>query len=463
MKVTIKTLKKEEFHYDVESSQTVKQLKEEIEKTQGHPVANQKLIFAGKILSDGDTLETAGVQDSNFLVLMVKRARRSKSRKSTPTKPSSTTTSSTNSTDSAQKPPSTSPAPTTNTNNTTTTTTTTTNSGGDEKPATDNDNASTQTNAEKVSSGDDAFEAKVTQLMGMGFPREAVVQALMAAFEDLPRATDYLLNGIPDAALELLMGAGGGASPAPPSTNTPSTNTPSTNTPSTPSSGGGDGGNIWQQAAQQQQQSTGGGAGGAGGDDPLSVIRNHPHLDQIRLAIRANPQVLPYVLQQIAQTYPEVYNAIAQNQQEFAAIINGTGGPPMGATGGTGATPGFGGAMQENQGGQHVVYLSPTDREAIERLRGLGFSEQRSVEAYLAFDKNENAAAGFLLDNSFEDDTQAALQQSMTDDSTNDTQQAATDDNQQAATDDNQQAATDDTQPATDDTQPATDDTQPAT
>jgi UV excision repair protein RAD23 len=40
-------------------------------------------------------------------------------------------------------------------------------------------------------------ESNINELMSMGFPREDCVKALKAAFNNLERAVDYLLNGIP--------------------------------------------------------------------------------------------------------------------------------------------------------------------------------------------------------------------------------------------------------------------------
>ena len=49
-----------------------------------------------------------------------------------------------------------------------------------------------------------------------------------------------------------------------------------------------------------------------------------------------------------------------------------------------------------------VIQLSQEDRDAVERLMGLtGRSQQEVVQAYLACDKDENAAANLLFDSSF--------------------------------------------------------------
>ena len=60
----------------------------------------------------------------------------------------------------------------------------------------------------------------------------------------------------------------------------------------------------------------------------------------------------------------------------------------MGGPGGPGGAP----------PGAHVVQLSQEEAAAVQRLQGLGFSQQEAVEAYLVCDKNEEAAANFLFD-----------------------------------------------------------------
>lgn len=61
------------------------------------------------------------------------------------------------------------------------------------------------------------------------------------------------------------------------------------------------------------------------------------------------------------------------------------------------------GDMPEVPPGAAVIQVTVGEREAIERLKQLGFSEAAAIQAYFACDKDENQAANLLFQEMEED------------------------------------------------------------
>lgn len=248
-----------------------------------------------------------------------------------------------------------------------------------------------------------ALEAKVQELMAMGFPEEQVRAAMRAAFNHGQRALQYLLDGIPaDVAAA---SASSAPSPAPSAAPT------------------------------------------SGGSSPLDMLRSVPGIDQLRRQVQSDPSVLPQVLAMLTRQSPALGQWLATHREEFINFINepvGEGGDGAdGAGGGGGGVPGLppgfnpqllgalianlpdeqlatmaasmqiapaqlkavGQALAVGGGGggappgSRVVRLTQEEAAAVQSLEALGFSRQRALEAYLICDKNQEAAANYLFSN----------------------------------------------------------------
>ncbi|MEE6514720.1 hypothetical protein FKM82_023049 [Ascaphus truei] len=237
-----------------------------------------------------------------------------------------------------------------------------------------------------------SYENMVTEIMSMGYEREQVIAALRASFNNPDRAVEYLLMGIPgdregqavaeppeevtSAPIQPLPAAAGAAA----------TITTTTTTPST-------------------------------GGNPLDFLQNQPQFQQMRQIIQQNPSLLPALLQQIGRENPSLLQQISQHQEQFIQMLNdpvpesgGQGGGGRGSGGG-GGVGGVGGglaagvaAAEAGSGHMNYIQVTPQEKEAIERLKALGFPEGLVIQAYFACEKNENLAANFLLQQNFDDD-----------------------------------------------------------
>ncbi|KAF3428221.1 UV excision repair protein RAD23 like protein B [Melipona quadrifasciata] len=366
MIITLKNLQQQTFTVEIDPSQTVRDLKQKIETQKGFPAKYQKLIYAGKILTDDHPLAEYNIDEKKFIVVMVTKLKTGNGH--TTTEEENTT-----STDNKEESSTTSSVAQLSSNP---------NVQGVSNPAnTVQEQSEANTTAGCVGGqaesallmGED-YNTMVNNIVDMGYEREQVEQALRASFNNPDRAVEYLLTGIPAQLFEDL-----------------------------PED---------QLEAQEQLQDH--------GQHPLAFLRMQPQFQQMRQVIQQNPQLLNAVLQQIGQTNPALLQLISQNQEAFVRMLNepvvettgGTGGrttpvsasnvtpatAPGGISGGLGAGIGTGSDVEAS-----VIQVTPQDREAIERLKALGFPEHLVVQAYFACEKNENLAANFLLSQSLDD------------------------------------------------------------
>ncbi|XP_055009234.1 UV excision repair protein RAD23 homolog B isoform X2 [Boleophthalmus pectinirostris] len=339
----------------------VKALKEKIEQEKGKdfPVAGQKLIYAGRILTDDMPLTECKIDEKSFVVVMVTKPKAVTSDpKSSTTAPAAT----------APEPPAPSSSTSDSSSNDTKSEEKELSSSSTPESA---DSSSTSLINEAVSSlvTGPSYDAMVTEMMLMGYEREQVVAALRASFNNPDRAVEYLLTGIP--------GIDQGQATAPEATlpsvrrDTAPPSAPA-NTVSSPSATGG---------------------------NPLDFLRTQPQFHTMRQLIQGNASLLPALLQEIGRENPDLLQEISNHQQEFIQMLNEPN-PGSVSTAGDGAGSGRAG----NTGGQNYIQITPQEKEAIERLKALGFPEGLVVQAYFACEKNENLAANFLLQQNFDED-----------------------------------------------------------
>lgn len=401
MKVTLKNLQQQTFQIEVEPTDTVKYLKQKIEEARGKdfPADCQRLIYAGKILTDEDELAKYNIDEKKFIVVMVTKPKAPEKSESgdgsaviSASAPTTAATSSTTSSGAATgtdtKPGTTEATPATTTTPSSTEPTTAT-------PAVVTDTVPVSAESTLLMGAE--YQTMVQNIVDMGYERSLVEQALRASYNNPDRAVEYLLTGIPVLADDSESASeSGDLSSAtlsiPPSSTPASATTPASLSP---------------------------------GSDPLAFLRQQPQFQQMRHIIQQNPQLLNAVLQQIGHTNPALLQLISQNQESFVRMLNEpvTGGDTTATTGGTtgagGATAaaasaaaalagmgggtGGGGAGGGGGGSPATIHVSPQDKESIERLKALGFAEHLVVQAYFACEKNENLAANFLLSQNFDD------------------------------------------------------------
>lgn len=332
----------------------VKVLKEKIEAEKGReafPVAGQKLIYAGKILSDDVPIREYRIDEKNFVVVMVTKT------KTSPGTPVPPETSPTATPDPPTAPGMAQPPPTAREDHSPT---------EESGPATSPESVSgSVTSSGSSGREEDAastlvtgseYETMLTEIMSMGYERERVVAALRASYNNPHRAVEYLLTGIP-------------GSPEP------------------------------EQGSGQESQVAEPPATEAG-ENPLEFLRDQPQFQNMRQVIQQNPALLPALLQQLGQENPQLLQQISRHQEQFIQMLN----EAPGELADVSDAEGEGGAIGEEAPQMNYIQVTPQEKEAIERLKALGFPESLVIQAYFACEKNENLAANFLLSQNFDDE-----------------------------------------------------------
>ncbi|TFK01364.1 gastric inhibitory polypeptide receptor [Platysternon megacephalum] len=360
----------------------VRVLKEKIEAEKGKeafPVSGQKLIYAGKILSDDVAIKEYKIDEKNFVVVMVTKTK-SNSGVPAPSPGDAGPASAPEPTSSVGQTPAPAagavlpPAPA---------------ALSEEKPPEEpaavtlpESTAGSVPSSGSVGRPDDAastlvtgseYETMLTEIMSMGYERERVVAALRASYNNPHRAVEYLLTGIP-----------GTSEPerAPIQESQPTEQPP----PEVPHLQG----MAWLHPAHSCPA----------GENPLEFLRDQPQFQNMRQVIQQNPALLPALLQQLGQENPQLLQQISQHQEQFIQMLN----EPLGEMADISDIEGEIGAIGEEAPQMNYIQVTPQEKEAIERLKALGFPESLVIQAYFACEKNENLAANFLLSQNFDDE-----------------------------------------------------------
>lgn len=366
MLITFKTLEQKTFKIEIEETEKIKTLKEKIAEEKGadqFPPAGQKLIYSGKILDDDKTISECNIDVKNFVVVMVVKQ---KAKPADKPKESESSSSSSTSTAAATPAPAAAPAEPMSVDTSTASATSTESSTGVSATAssetTTTGSTSSVNTTESAASAlltGSALESSITELMALGYSREQVMLALNRSFHNADRAAEYLLSG---------------------------------NIPEAPGDTDGGGDEALGQGGDVAPVPVGGGAGGA---TDLSFLRNLPQFQLMRTQVQSNPESLPLLLQGIGETNPELLSLINQNQQQFISILNERPDADAPAAGGD-AGAGGGAAGQPFQ-----IQVTASEKEAIDRLVGMGFPEADVIQAFFACDKNEQLAIEFLCNDTF--------------------------------------------------------------
>uniref|UniRef100_A0AAG5DVD5 UV excision repair protein RAD23 n=1 Tax=Anopheles atroparvus TaxID=41427 RepID=A0AAG5DVD5_ANOAO len=373
MKITLKTLKQQTFVVEVDMEKdTVLSLKEKLcaESGQAYPVERQRLIYLGKIMEDEQLLSQYNVDDKKFIVVMNKKptpaAAGDAAGEGTPgstaasgaaskdqklgkdAKPEDKPAASSSAAASHSKPSTSSP---------------TASVAGEQQKAKEDTKSSDNTAvpADDTAASAD-MQANIRRITEMGYSEQSARMALEICANYPDRAVEYLLSEMAsgnDTEISLGAGLAGGA------------------------------GQVTAAAT-----TGGGGGGGAGGRDsnPLAFLRSHPVFEDMKRLLQDDPNLLPHLIQRIQTSNPDLMRIIANNQEEFLALIN----EPQPESQMSQELEDIAAAM--------VNSLTPSDMDAIDRLKALGYPEHLVIQAYIACERDEYNAAEFLVSQTLDEE-----------------------------------------------------------
>jgi UV excision repair protein RAD23 len=341
MKLTIKTLKQISYTVEVQAEALVSNLKEEIEKSHGLDSKSIKLLYNGVVLDDKKSLSEIGVKDGHVIMMMNCKA-----------KPQNQNQSIKEEIKEEEALPTKIPS----------------------KQVKETSNVPKSPKLKDYSN-------EIQTLKEMGFSQEMSKNAINAAKGNVNLAIEFLYNGIPSV-------------------------------------------NEGPQLSEFYDEDE---------EGELEPIELDPEMlsnldltnpntlktivSVIKVIIQEDPNQLAELLEGIEETNPELIDYIKQNETEFKSLLEqpvneedirvfeSLGGiqPVSHNEEGDDDFSDPDNNQVESQLNNNLVQLSQNDKEAVDRLKALGFNEAEALQAYLACEKNETLAANLLFDNKYKD------------------------------------------------------------
>ncbi|KAK9375288.1 XPC-binding domain-containing protein [Lipomyces chichibuensis] len=386
MQLTLRDIKRQKWTVEVDPSDTIFKVKGLIQAEKGWDATQQMLIYSGKTLVDDRTVESYNIKETDFIVCMVSKK---KATTGAPAAEGSTSAAPATPVTPVPAPVSTPAAPMAATSAPAAPP-----AGAPAQSETPLVSTPTPVSAAEGSSGfndpsafstGSARQAAIDNMIEMGYERSEIEKAMRAAFNNPDRAVEYLLTGIPEHLVrEVPQSVPQPAVASPPPAAAPSiAQAAPAATPAAPAAAPAAPANLFEAAAQatQQRQTP---SDQAASSANLDFLRNSAQFQQLRDLIRQQPQFLEPILQQVAQSNPQLAALIQSNPEEFVRLL----------TEGAEDEPGRG----------YQIEVTPEESAAIDRLCSLGFHRQVVIQAYFACDKNEEIAANYLFEHGHEDD-----------------------------------------------------------
>jgi len=413
MKITLKSLKQVPYEVEIQSEDIlIKDLKKEIEKKHGFDSECIKILFKGFMLNDEKLIKDYKITEEDTLTMMNPKVKpqnlnliqENKINEESKENTKNNKTDDKNNIDSIKRKNEENKDNNSKQKNT-------------QSLVTNLVNSLTHRNEAISKSPEKDYNNEIKQLTEMGFNELESGKAIKAAKGNVERAIEYLYNGIPENNIG----------------NHPNLGIPLLEEFYDPEEEEGEEGDY------------------QGAEIPLTFEVDPHMLDQldlkdpnslktiasfVKVLISEDPSSLQNLLEDIEETNPEIIEYIKEHENEFKQLISApledkdlekllpiSNNPNLNL--GQGVTEQINN-NQENlnvddeceEDSEMVVNenlnenndisllkqnLTYSEKESVERLKSLGFSEEEVFQAFIACDKNEMLSANFLLENKFKD------------------------------------------------------------